>query len=48
MAIVLSIPNLDGKAVVMAALGILVQTFLSFPMARWLGKRAQVTAPNPP
>jgi BASS family bile acid:Na+ symporter len=48
MATVLSIPNLHGNAVVMVALGILVQTFLSFPMARWLGKRAQVTAPNPP
>ncbi len=43
MATVLSIPNLDGNAVVMVGLGILVQTFLSFPLAKWLGKRATAT-----
>jgi BASS family bile acid:Na+ symporter len=43
MATVLSIPNVDGNAVVMVALGILAQAALSFPLARWLGKRAAAT-----
>jgi len=48
MATVLSIPNLHGDAFVMVGLGILVQASLSVPLARWLGKRTQVTtAPNP-
>ena len=34
MAVVLSIPNLDGKAFVMVGLGILVQASLSVPLAR--------------
>ena len=47
MATVLSIPNLHGDAFVMVGLGILVQASLSVPLARWLGKRTQVTtAPN--
>jgi hypothetical protein len=34
--------------IVIVGLGIIVQISLSVPLARWLGKRAQVTAPNPP
>jgi len=41
MAVVLSIPNLDGNAFVMVGLGIIVQASLSVPLARWLGKRPQ-------
>jgi hypothetical protein len=44
MATVLSIPNVDGNAVVMVALGILAQAALSFPLARWLGKRADANS----
>lgn len=43
MATVLSIPNVEGNAVVMVALGILAQAALSFPLARRLGKRAATT-----
>lgn len=43
IATVLSIPNVDGNAVVMVALGILAQAALSFPLAHRLGKRAAAT-----
>ena len=46
MAVVLSIPNLDGKAFVMVGLGIVVQLSISIPLARWLGKRATATQGN--
>ena len=40
MATVLSIPDLDGRAVVLVAMGILVQGFLSIYLSRRMGKRA--------
>ena len=43
MAVVLSIPNLNGNAFVMVGLGILVQASLSVPLAKRLGKRAAAT-----
>lgn len=43
MATVLSIPNLEGTAFVMVGMGILTQVALSFPLARWMGKRAAAT-----
>ena len=43
MATVLSIPNVEGNAVVMVALGILVSASLSIPLARRLGRRADAT-----
>ena len=39
-ATALSIPNLDGRALVMCGLAILVQVTLSFLLAGWFGKRA--------
>ncbi len=39
-ATALSIPNLDGRSLVMCGLAILVQVTLSFVLAGWFGKRA--------
>ena len=45
MATVLSIPNLDGRAVVMVAMGGVVQVAISFALARWIGTRAATSRP---